>query len=516
MSPQVKAIAAIAHRRVGTVLCDRYRVGELIGVGGMGVVYAGTHRNGHSVAIKILHERLLTDPSAERHFRREAQLANAVGHPGVVPVIDDDVTDDGCRFLVMPLLEGETLRVCWERRQKRLPVGEVVAIAHALLDILSAAHAIKIVHRDIKPENIFITCDDGVRMLDFGVARLFEDGHHGSTTGSGCAVGTPAFMAPEQALGRLRAVDGRTDLWAVGATIFLLLTGRLVHQAETVGETLVYAATRSAPPLADVAVGVPARLCAVVDRALAFEKDARWPDASAMNAALCEAFRSAFDQPLPPVPKAATRSRCESSDLHSLETRHNDVVSACGAPNAVPSNAGMVRASAPPESVTMTAAEVVHVVQPVRISTARRLRKGAVVALGAIAIVGGTANLKPRGAIDSSEPYGAAHVPDSAPAIPPRPSASWGTAAVGVLVSSVANGTSAAPTVPAPESKAAPQLSGSEESRPSTERPHLDVPSQEGLSKKERRRTTRAATSADLSTSPPSRTPGSIVETIPF
>src|ERR1700760_2039418 len=104
------AIARSAMRRLGSSLSGRYSVLRLIGLGGMAAVYAGVHRNGHTVAIKILHERLATDPEIERLFRREAQLANRVAHPGVVPVIDDDVTEDGCVFLVMPLLRGETLR----------------------------------------------------------------------------------------------------------------------------------------------------------------------------------------------------------------------------------------------------------------------------------------------------------------------------------------------------------------------------------------------------------------------
>src|SRR5580704_16868562 len=111
-----------AMRRLGVSLCGRYSLSRLIGLGGMAAVYAGVHRNGHRVAIKILHEGLASDPEVERLFRREAQLANKVGHPGVVPVIDDDVTEDGCVFLVMPLLEGETLRGRTEGLGRPLPV----------------------------------------------------------------------------------------------------------------------------------------------------------------------------------------------------------------------------------------------------------------------------------------------------------------------------------------------------------------------------------------------------------
>src|SRR5258708_38461543 len=115
-------LARRALMRVGKALCGRYRIARLIGIGGMAAVYAGTHRNGHVVAIKVLHERLSTDPEIERLFRREAHIANKVSHPGVVSVIDDDIADDGCVFLVMPLLIGETLRARWERQGGRVSV----------------------------------------------------------------------------------------------------------------------------------------------------------------------------------------------------------------------------------------------------------------------------------------------------------------------------------------------------------------------------------------------------------
>ena len=240
-------------RRVGATLCGKYRLQRVLGVGGMAAVYAAVHRNGHTVAIKILHEGLATDPEIERLFRREAQLANKIGHPGVVPVIDDDVTEDGCVFLVMPLLQGETLRARAERLGRKLPVAEVVVVAHAVLEVLAAAHAKKIVHRDVKPENIFLTSGGEIRVLDFGIGRFFETQDTASATRSGRAIGTPAFMAPEQALGRQRDIDGQTDLWALGATMFALLSGRFVHEAESATEIAVLAATRPARPIAQVA-----------------------------------------------------------------------------------------------------------------------------------------------------------------------------------------------------------------------------------------------------------------------
>src|ERR1700679_806183 len=128
------SLASRGLRRLGESLGGAYRVDRLVGIGGMGAVYAAVHRDGRAVALKVLHEGLAWDPDIERRFRREAQLANEIAHPEVVPVIDDGVTDDGCVFLVMPLLEGETLGARAKRHEGgRLPLTEVVVVAHAVL-----------------------------------------------------------------------------------------------------------------------------------------------------------------------------------------------------------------------------------------------------------------------------------------------------------------------------------------------------------------------------------------------
>ncbi|MGO9711583.1 MAG: protein kinase domain-containing protein [Polyangiaceae bacterium] len=312
-------IRSRAERRIGSTLCGRYRIGRLIGIGGMAAVYASRHRNGHEVAIKILHERLSMDPESERLFRREALLSNQIRSPGIVPVIDDDVSEDGCVFLVMPLLEGETLRARAASSGGKLPIVEVVSVAHHVLSTLEKAHAAKIVHRDIKPENIFLSRDGGVLVLDFGIARFFEVGESTSTR-SGRAVGTPAFMSPEQALGRVNEVDGRTDVWAVGATMFALLSGKHVHQGATAGETLVLAATRPPPRLGELASNVPAPLCAVVDRALAFSRAERWPTAAAMNAALVAAYEESSGRPASSLRMPSTPLSVSVDELHSART----------------------------------------------------------------------------------------------------------------------------------------------------------------------------------------------------
>jgi serine/threonine-protein kinase len=315
-------ILSRARRRIGGTLCDRYSLSRLIGLGGMGAVYAGVHRNGHSVAVKILHERFAANPEIERLFRREAHLANSVGHPGVVPVIDDDVTEDGCIFLVMPLLRGETLRARALRLGKRLPLDEVLVAAGAILETLSAAHANRVVHRDIKPENVFVTALGEIRVLDFGIGRFFQSNESVSATRStGFALGTPAFMAPEQARGKIRDVDGRTDIWAVGATMFTLLSGRFVHDVDGGLEMAVRVATEPPASLSTIAPAVPPLICAVVDRALRLDRAMRWPSTGAMAQALREAVRACLGVELADLPKLYGPEDPGSDDLSSAKTR---------------------------------------------------------------------------------------------------------------------------------------------------------------------------------------------------
>jgi len=227
---------------------------------------------------------------------REGYAANQVNHPGVVQVIDDD-EDQGVVFLVMELLEGETLEERWLRNGSRLPAGEVLSMADQVLDVLAAAHDKGIVHRDLKPENLFLTKEGRIKVLDFGIARL----RHATTsprTRTGGTFGTPAFMPPEQALGHTDLVDAKSDLWALGATLFTLISGRLVHEGTTINEQLLSAMTRPAPPLEMVAPCVSSEVAELVDRALSREKSGRFEDALSMQQAVRQAYDAlpeAFD-----------------------------------------------------------------------------------------------------------------------------------------------------------------------------------------------------------------------------
>ncbi|XXY13911.1 serine/threonine-protein kinase [Sorangium sp. So ce216] len=278
-----------AQARVGTVLNGAWRLDALIGLGGMAAVYAATHRAGARVAIKLLHPERARDKVDRARFLREKAIANTVNHPGIASVLADDVTEDGSPFLVMDLLDGETLLQRWKAQKGPLPPAEVLTLSEQILDVLAAAHEKGVVHRDLKPDNIFLTREGGVKLLDFGIARLRLPSGQTSLAGLR-AMGTPAYMPPEQARARWDLVDARTDIWALGATMFSLLTNRYVQDAPTVNELFFLRMTCPIPSLARVEPSMHPAVVRVVDRALEFAQADRWPDARSMQAAVREAL----------------------------------------------------------------------------------------------------------------------------------------------------------------------------------------------------------------------------------
>jgi serine/threonine-protein kinase len=294
-APHRKTTAS--HKRVGSVVRGKYRVDAFLATGTMANVYSATHRNGSKVALKILHPQLAADPALVERFKREGYFANSIGHPGIVRAIDDDETEDGCTFLVMELLEGESLDERRRRKGGKLPLDYVLPVADSLLEILAAAHAREVVHRDLKPDNVFVTKDGDVKVLDFGLARWNDGKSSSDMTGVGMVLGTPAYMPPEQALGRREDVDAQSDLWAVGATLFVVLSGEPVHAGGDAKAKLIATARTAARPLQDAAPDVPRAVAQVIDRALAFHKKDRWADAEAMREALKWARMSLEDAP---------------------------------------------------------------------------------------------------------------------------------------------------------------------------------------------------------------------------
>jgi serine/threonine-protein kinase len=310
----------------------------------MSSVYAATHRNGKRVAIKVLRSDRLDRSSTRRRFLREGHIANRVGHEGVVAVLDDHVSDDGTAFLIMELLEGMNVEQYCEERGGSLPPSEVLAIADAVLDILAVAHAQQIVHRDVKPSNLFLTSTGRLKLLDFGIASLREISGLVNATGDGVVLGTPGFMAPEQARGRRNDIDARTDLWGVGALMFRLLTGRLVYETESSNEYVVAAATQPAPSLASVTPSLDGGVAKVVDRALMSDAAARWHSAAEMQKAIRHECTHVAHCPVPLPPsrrEAVTLEESHSVNGTSRELPHRpprpqDDPAARGAPRLWP------------------------------------------------------------------------------------------------------------------------------------------------------------------------------------
>jgi serine/threonine-protein kinase len=277
--------------RIGTVLCGKWTLERLLGSGGMASVYVGLHKIGRRDAIKILHPQIARDEQLRARFDQEAHAANRFVHPGAVEIRDINVTEDGCPFLVMELLEGEALRARYDRLGPP-DTAEILRIVDNVLDVLAAAHAQGIIHRDIKPDNLFYLPGGRIKVLDFGVARVANE----LQTRTGTALGTLPYMPPEQIKGM--DIDVRVDLFALGATMFRLITKRHIHQGRSDAELLVKMATLPAPPLASVAPETPASLCAIVDRALAFDRERRYPSATAMQQDI-RALRSGQNQSAP-------------------------------------------------------------------------------------------------------------------------------------------------------------------------------------------------------------------------
>ena len=291
---------------IGAVLKDRWKIESKIARGGVATVFRARTRDGQLGAVKIMHPQYARNADVRARFLREGYTANKVGHPNVVRILEDGTAPDGSPFLVMELLEdGEPLEERRERLGGRLPLDEVARATDQLLDVLTAAHAQGIIHRDIKPENLFVLADGTLKVLDFGIAHIKEAALAHEATATGLLLGTPEFMSPEQALGKRGLVDAQSDVYAVGCTMFTLLSGEAVHRYDSLPLLLAAVATRQARSLSSVAFrGLPREMIAIVDKALVLDKPRRWGSARAMRDAMRAALPWAAEKarlvPSPP------------------------------------------------------------------------------------------------------------------------------------------------------------------------------------------------------------------------
>jgi serine/threonine-protein kinase len=388
-----ESLHAEASARVGHVLNEKWTLERLIGVGGMAAVYGARHRNGARAAVKMLHAELGRNPAVRERFLREGYAANRVEHRGAVQVLDDDVVkggpDDGAAYLVMELLEGESLE---DRAAHAPPISEqeYLTIANGVLQVLEAAHEHGVVHRDLKPDNIFLARDpeDGrlrVKVLDFGLARLTESQ---STTQFGLALGTPSYMSPEQAAGRSEEIDGRTDLFALAATGFRLLTLRRIHEEENVVRLVGKMANEPAPKVRSVLPTVSERVAAIIDRALEFRREDRYANAAAMRADVQaardviepESIRTESRPIAPPLPvstttKAAAEAKPEPKADATIALSASDLEaneSAAEAPAAEAERPTRVEVPRAPKTEAATVVEATRKAEPEAVAPSAR------------------------------------------------------------------------------------------------------------------------------------------------
>jgi serine/threonine-protein kinase len=273
----------------GDLINGKYRLIRLIGDGGMGSVFEARHEYlGTVVALKFLHSELSSRPGLVARFLREARLSASIKSDHIARVTDVDQAGDGAAYLVMELLEGQSLRTLLDREGRLAPS---VALDYTLqmLDGLEAAHAIGVVHRDLKPDNVFVVATPKgplVKLLDFGIAKLRSSKElQGGLTRPGVMMGTPEYMAPEQAYAA-DSVDVRADVYSVGAILYEMLAGTRPAQGEDPLEIAAFIMAQKVPRLSQVDRTIPERLSEVVHRAMAPMPADRFTTVSELRAAL--------------------------------------------------------------------------------------------------------------------------------------------------------------------------------------------------------------------------------------
>ena len=276
-----------------------YRLGRTLGEGGMGVVYEAEHVTmRRRAAVKVLRAELMRDPQTVQRFFNEARATNEVRHPGIVQIYDCGTLDDGAPWLIMELLEGETLAARLSRLGRISP-AVAVGLAAQAASVLAAAHLAGIIHRDLKPENLFLVPDPGVaggervKVLDFGIAKLGRAGAAGSLrTVTGVVMGTPVYMSPEQCRGT-KQVDARSDIYSLGLIVYQMLAGEPPFLSDGIGE--LFDMHMNVPPrrLDERNVDVGAALAAVVHQMLEKDPAARPQTMAELHTALPEAAAGA-------------------------------------------------------------------------------------------------------------------------------------------------------------------------------------------------------------------------------
>jgi serine/threonine-protein kinase len=315
------ALAKLAEKRgllsdlgVGSVIEDRFEIVRALGAGGMGVVYEGVDKTTNErVAIKVIQAGSAQQLDALQRFVREASSVSSIRHPAVVRMLHVGLTSDGLLFQVQELVEGDTLARA--RGTSRWHAADVARLGSVLAEALAAAHVASVVHRDVKPANVILTtAAPGLKLLDFGIAKL-EDNESTSGTRTGAALGTPAFMAPEQIDGA-RDVTDRADVYAAAVTMFLLLTARYPFEGISAREIMIGHQILEAPDARTIEPTVPESLAVLLKKCLAKDPASRPTAKSLMH----DLARIADDLGAAPLESIVLRLEREAAGQDRLET----------------------------------------------------------------------------------------------------------------------------------------------------------------------------------------------------
>jgi len=312
--------------RPGIIVAETYEITRLLGQGGMGAVWEAKHLRlpGKRVVVKVLLFGA-TDATVLARFRREAEIGSRLGHPNIVQVLDFNTLPDGTPYIVLELLQGESLASRLLRGP--LPQEQVKSIVTQVGSALAAAHREGIVHRDLKPDNVFLCptdlggeVRDVVKVLDFGISKI--RGANTVLTQDAALLGTPQYMAPEQATGRNDEIDARTDVFAFGAMTFEMLAGKAPFTGDTLAAVIHAIVYTPTPPLATLAKETPPAIVAAVERAMEKNRDARFPDVNSFvkavtSRSLATAPGTEQVQPRQPTVAATERVERERSSVRS-------------------------------------------------------------------------------------------------------------------------------------------------------------------------------------------------------
>jgi serine/threonine-protein kinase len=454
----------------GELIDGKYRIVKLIGQGGMGAVYEGNHELiDRRVAIKVLLPTAEQEHAVAR-FEREARAAGRIGNDHILEVLDIGSIGDGSRYMVMEFLDGDPLSKRIEQRL-RLTGAEVAKIAIQLLDGLGAAHSAGVLHRDLKPDNIFLVRQkaghrDFVKIIDFGISKFQPLGQSEEMrmTATGMVVGTPYYISPEQAKG-LGDVDLRSDLYAVGVILYEALSGRVPFLADNFNNLLFKIVLEEPPQLATLVPDVDPELAAIVHRAMARERSARYASADEFSAAIVDWVNRSgisLDMVADPGRPSIVSPGGMSTPSGGVSTQSGAMSTQSGAVSAQSSPAMRTAVGNTVGSMTPGAFGASQPLPPVEVPKKKApvalLAAGAV---GLIAVVGTVAAITSN----SAEPeavQSAAQVAVTQPATPPTPEPATAPAPTPETP------TEAPSPAPAPPPEPAPAASASADAKPAS------------------------------------------------